>query len=246
MSKTVDSRIVEMQFDNKDFEKNVGTSLNTLDNLNKQLKDLEGAKGLEELGKAAKNLDMSSVDDEVRKTGKSFSALEEIAIGCFREIGGQITKFGMQIASDVLAPLNSVIKAFNELASIPLTTINSGFEKFKEKTGSVGTLISQGYDMDLVTEQLEKLNFFTDETSYNFTDMVDEIGKFTAAGQELDDSVEAMMGIANWAALSGQNATKASQAMYQLSQAMGKGAFPRWERDIPTLGMRHSQHGNMQ
>lgn len=225
MSKTVDSRIVEMQFDNKDFEKNVGTSLNTLDNLNRQLKDLEGAKGLEELGKAAKNLDMSSVDDEVRKTGKSFSALEEMAIGCFREIGGQITKFGMQIASDVLAPLNSVIKAFNELASIPLTTINSGFEKFKEKTGSVGTLISQGYDMDLVTEQLEKLNFFTDETSYNFTDMVNEIGKFTAAGQELDDSVEAMMGIANWAALSGQNATKASQAMYQLSQAMGKGAL---------------------
>lgn len=225
MSKTVDSRIVEMQFDNKDFEKNVSTSLNTLDNLNKQLKDLEGANGLEELGRAAKNVNMSALNDEVNKTGKSFSALQEVAIGCFREIGSKITGFGMQLASDVLAPLNSVIKAFNELATLPLTSINSGFDKFKEKTGSVGTLISQGYDMDLVTEQLEKLNFFTDETSYNFTDMVNEIGKFTAAGQELDDSVEAMMGIANWAALSGQNATKASQAMYQLSQAMGKGAL---------------------
>lgn len=225
MSKTVDKRVVEMQFNNQDFERNVQTSLSTLDNLNKQLKDLEGAKGLEDLGAAAKNLDLGDAAKKVDDISGGFSKLEQIGIGALRELGGEITKLGLSITDKVLAPLKSVIGAFTELTTIPLDTLNQGFDKFAQKTGSVGTLISQGYDMDLVSEQLEKLNFFTDETSYNFTDMVNEIGKFTAAGQELDDSVEAMMGIANWAALSGQNATKASQAMYQLSQAMGKGAL---------------------
>lgn len=225
MSRTVDKRVVEMQFNNQDFERNVQTSLSTLDNLNKQLKDLEGAKGLEDLGAAAKNLNLGDAAKQVDDVSGGFSKLEQIGIGALRELGSEITKFGLSITDKVLAPLKSVIGAFTELTTIPLDTLNQGFDKFAQKTGSVGTLISQGYDMDLVTEQLEKLNFFTDETSYNFTDMVNEIGKFTAAGQELDDSVEAMMGIANWAALSGQNATKASQAMYQLSQAMGKGAL---------------------
>ena len=225
MSKTVDKRVVEMQFNNQDFERNVQTSLSTLDNLNKQLKDLEGAKGLEDLGAAAKNLDLGDAAKQVDDMSGGFSKLEQIGIGALREIGGELAKFGLSITDKVLKPLKEVMNAFTELTTIPLDTMGEGFTKFKEKTGSVGTLISQGYDMDLVTEQLEKLNFFTDETSYNFTDMVNEIGKFTAAGQELDDSVEAMMGIANWAALSGQNATKASQAMYQLSQAMGKGAL---------------------
>ena len=77
--------------------------------------------------------------------------------------------------------------------------------------------------MEAINTQLDKLNWFTDETSYNFTDMADNIGKFTAAGRDLDESVNAMMGIATWAALSGQNAITASVAMTQLSQALGRG-----------------------
>lgn len=225
MSKTIDKRVVEMQFDNQQFERGVQTSLKSLDNLNKQLNDMDGARGLEELGKAANSLNLDKATKEVDNLGGGFSKLEQIGIGALRTLGGEITKLGLDITGKVLAPLKSVMSAFTELSSIPLTSIDPGFEKFAQKTTSVGTLISQGYDLDLVTEQLEKLNFFTDETSYNFTDMVGEIGKFTATGQELDDSVEAMMGIANWAALSGVNATKASQAMYQLSQAMGVGAL---------------------
>ena len=99
----------------------------------------------------------------------------------------------------------------------------SGFEKYAEMTTSVATLKGQGYAMDKITEQLKRLNYFTDETSYNFTDMVREIGKFTAAGQSLEDATTAMMGIAEWAALSGKNANEASRAMYQLSQALGAG-----------------------
>ncbi len=55
-----------------------------------------------------------------------------------------------------------------------------------------------GEKMRIINEQLEN-NWFSDETSYNFTDMANTIGQFTAAGQDLDKSVNAIMGIANWA-----------------------------------------------
>ena len=42
MSRTIDSRVVEMQFDNKQFESNVKTSMSTLDKL-KQSLNLTGA-----------------------------------------------------------------------------------------------------------------------------------------------------------------------------------------------------------
>ena len=42
VSKTVDERVVEMRFDNKQFESNVQTSLSTLDKLKKSL-DMNGA-----------------------------------------------------------------------------------------------------------------------------------------------------------------------------------------------------------
>ena len=68
--------------------------------------------------------------------------------------------------------------------------------------------------------------------------MVNNVGKFTAAGQDLDTSVKAMEGIATWAALSGQNATTASRAMYQLAQAMGKGK-------IQLIDYKSIQNANM-
>jgi tape measure domain-containing protein len=121
---------------------------------------------------------------------------------------------------------NAAINAGEKLIkSLSVDNISAGFEKFGEKTRSVQTLVAQGYALELVNDQLERLNWFTDETSYNFTDMVGNIAKFTATGAGLEESVTAMEGIALWAAMSGQNAQKASMAMYQLSQAMSKGVL---------------------
>ena len=206
MSKTIDQRVVEMQFDNKNFEKNVSQSMSTLDKLKEKLNFSKASKNLDELNNAVKNTDMSPIGKAVEGVGQKFSALEQIAIGALRRIGEQAVATGEKL-----------------IKSLTSDNIAAGWNKFGEETMAVATLSAQGYDLDIVYDQLEKLNFFTDETSYNFTDMVKEIGKFTAAGQGLEDSVIAMEGIATWAALSGQNAQTASRAMYQLSQAMGSG-----------------------
>lgn len=208
MSREIDEKIVEMQFDNRDFEANVKTSMSTLEKLKEMLNFKKVPKGFDELSSAAKDVNLSPIGSAVESIQAKFSALEVIGVTALANITNSAINTGKQL-----------------LASLTVDNISAGWEKFGQKTTSVSTLVSQGYDLDEVNAQLERLNWFTDETSYNFTDMVAEIAKFTASGQGLEDSVSAMEGIANWAALSGQNATTASRAMYQLSQAMGKGAL---------------------
>lgn len=206
MSKTIDERVVEMRFDNKQFEKNVQTSLSTIDKLKKSL-DMDGAtKGLENIDSAARKVNMEGLGTAVENVKLKFSALEVIAITALTNLTNSAINTGKQL-----------------IASLTVDQIAEGWEKFANKTQSVGTLIAQGYNLDTVNEQLSRLNWYTDETSYNFTDMVENISKFTASGKGLEESVTAMEGIANWAALSGQNANTASRAMYQLSQAMSAG-----------------------
>ena len=208
MGRTIDERVVEMRFDNQNFEKNIKTSMSSLDKLKEKLNFKGASDSFEKLGKAAGNVDMSPLGRSVDDIKKRFSMLEAIAVGGMIRIGQTAADTGIKLAK-----------------SLSVDQIAAGWEKFAQKTTSVATLISQGYDMSEVEEQLSRLNWFTDETSYNFTDMVSNIAKFTATGKSLNDSVTAMEGIANWAALSGQNAVTASHAMYQLSQAMGAGVM---------------------
>lgn len=208
MGRTIDERVVEMRFDNQNFEKNIKTSMSSLDKLKEKLNFKGASDSFEKLGKAAGNVDMSSLGRSVDGITKKFSILDATAVGGLMRIGQKAADTGIKLAK-----------------SLSVDQITAGWEKFAQKTTSVATLISQGYDMSEVEEQLSRLNWFTDETSYNFTDMVANIAKFTATGKSLNDSVTAMEGIANWAALSGQNAVTASHAMYQLSQAMGAGVM---------------------
>ena len=221
MSSSIDQRIVEMQFDNAQFEKGISTSLKSIDNLEKGLK-LDGAsKGLESVSKAANSMDFSGLQGGIYAVQQKFSALEVIGITALQRITNAAISTG-----------ESLVK------SLSIDQISAGFAKFGSKTSSVATLVAQGNDLEVVNEQLDRLNWFTDETSYNFTDMVANIAKFTASGKGLKESVTAMEGIANWAALSGQNASTASRAMYQLSQAMGAGIMRKEDyRSIQNASM---------
>lgn len=201
---SIDQRIVEMQFDNKQFESGIQTSMSSLDKLKKTLKFDDASKSLSDLEKVGKNFSLSGVTNGLQTVTSKISALNAIKFTFFQDLTRQAEKFASSLSVD---------------------QVMAGWSKYGQKTTSVATLVSQGYELDTVNEQLKRLNWFTDETSYNFTDMVSNIAKFTATGQELQPSVTAMEGIANWAALSGQNAEVASRAMYQLSQAMGKGAL---------------------
>lgn len=229
MAKTIEQRVVEFKFNNANFEQNVAQSMNTLDDLNKKVKESTSGKAFDELTKSAKSMDLSSVTTSLTTVTEKFSAMKEIAIGALRDIGVSIEQ-----------------NLVNGLKKVAIEPVTKGFTRFGQKTESVATIMAAIADEDYgdvdkleYTEALlEKLAWFSDETSYNFTDMTDNIAKFTAAGLDLDSSTTAMMGIATWAANAGQQADVASRAMYQLSQAMGSGSIKLQDwKSIETANM---------
>ena len=208
MSTSIDQRIVEMQFDNGQFERGAKQSIETLDKLDKSLDLRESAKNLTALSDAGKNFSLDGVASGIEVVQQKFTALEIMGITALQRITNQAITTGE-----------------NLVKSLSLDQIAEGFGKYEQKTTSVQTIVNAtGESIDSVSEKLAKLNWFTDETSYNFTDMIANIGKFTSMGIDLDTSVTAMEGIANWAAISGQGVNEASHAMYNLSQAIGVGA----------------------
>ena len=212
MSTTIDERVVEMKFDNSTFESNVQTSLSTLDKLKSALK-LDGAtKGLESVNATAKNMDFSGLSISVEGLTHKFSILEEFASGAIRNIANDITN-----------------KLKNAINSVTLEPIMAGFQEYNTQMNAVQTILantkSKGSTIDDVNKSLNELNEYADQTIYNFTEMTNNIGRFTAAGVDLETSTKSIKGISNLAAVAGSTTQQASTAMYQLSQAISSGAL---------------------
>lgn len=221
MSTTVDNRVISMRFDNEEFEKKATKSISTLDKLKDALKFSGTSKDLDGVNKSFKEVDANPLLNAINGIGSGFTTM--------------IAK-----ATIVSRATNALIDSTKRfVSSMSVDQINAGWDKYAEKTSAVQTIMAAtakdfsdtGKQMTYVNDQLEKLNWFTDETSYNFVDMVSNIGKFTSNGIKLDKSVTAMQGIATWAAVSGANANEASRAMYNLSQALSTGSvkFIDWK-----------------
>ena len=207
MSKTIDEKVVSMQFDNKNFEANVSTSLSTLDKLKKKL-NLDGAsKGLENINSAVKNFDVSPLSSGVEAVKNKFSAMEVMGVTALANI------------------TNSAVNAGKGLVSaFTIDPVKTGFQEYELKMGSVQTIMaSTGESLATVNKYLDELNTYSDKTIYSFSDMTTNIGKFTNAGVKLEDAVMAIKGISNEAAVSGANTNEASRAMYNFSQALSSG-----------------------
>lgn len=210
MSSTIDERIVAMKFDNKQFEAGAKTSMNTLDQLSKSLK-MEGAtKGLQDVDAAAKKLSLQGIADGVENISSKFKATGVIAVAALASIATKAVDVGAQL-----------------IKSLSLDPLKQGLEEYETNLNAIQTILantqSKGTTLDNVNTALEQLNAYSDKTIYNFSEMARNIGTFTAAGVDLDTSVNAIKGIANLAALSGSNSQQASTAMYQLSQALSTG-----------------------
>lgn len=209
-SKEVDERVVEMRFDNAQFEKNVQTSMSTLDKLKAKLNFNGVSKGLEDVGNATKKLEFSGVASGIEAVQAKFSAMEVIGVTALANITNSAVNAGKRIAS-----------------AITIDPVRDGFNEYETQMNAVQTILAntqkEGTNVKQVNAALDQLNTYADKTIYNFTEMTRNIGTFTAAGVKLDASVSAIQGIANLAAVSGSTSQQASTAMYQLSQALASG-----------------------
>ena len=210
MSKVVDDRVVEMRFDNKQFESGVRTSMSTLDRLRQSLKLTEASRGLENLNTSVRNVNMSGLSSAVETVQARFSSLQVIGVTSLANIANAAVNAGKRM-----------------LSALTIDPIMDGFREYETQMGAVQTILantkSKGSTLDDVNRALAELNTYADKTIYNFTEMTRNIGTFTAAGVGLDKSVTSIKGIANLAAISGSTSAQASSAMYQLSQALAAG-----------------------
>lgn len=219
MSNNVDTRIVEMQFDNKQFEKHVRTSVESLELLKKSLDLEKAAKGLDVLDKAFTNFSLKRITEGMDALRDDVSVLGKMK----DRIIGNIT--------------DSMINASRQIVLTMSASVRSGFSEYETQINAIQTILANtsdamtkaGYSeqqrLDLVKDKLDELNHYADKTIYNFTEMTNNIGRFTAAGIELNAAVDSIQGIANLAAVSGSTSQQASTAMYQLSQALSTGTL---------------------
>ena len=210
MSTTIDQKVVEMRFDNREFERNVSTTVSSVEKLKRTLNMPEAAKGLENVGSAVKSINFSPLTSAVETVQVKFSALQIAGITAITNLTNAAMNAGKRIVS-----------------ALTIDPITTGFQEYETQINSVQTILanteSKGSTLSDVNAALNELNKYADMTIYNFTEMTRNIGTFTAAGVDLDKSVTSIKGIANLAAVSGSTSQQASTAMYQLSQALAAG-----------------------
>ena len=207
MSRTIDQQVVEMQFDNRHFEQNVKTSMSTLERLKQSLNLTGASKGLENINAAARKNNISVLGQAAETVGVKFSAMQVAGITAIANITNSAVNAGKRIVK-----------------SLTIDPVTSGFHEYELKMGSIQTIMaSTGESLETVNKYLNELNEYSDQTIYSFSDMTQNIGKFTNAGVKLEDAVLAIKGISNEAALSGANANEASRAMYNFAQALSAG-----------------------
>lgn len=212
MSKQVDERVVTMQFDNRQFEDNVKTSMSTIDKLKKALNFEKAGEGLEKVKDSINlnKINITGLSGAIDQVNAKFSALQVIGVTALSNITNQ-----------AMSMSKKMISAFT------INPVKDGLKEYETQMNAVQTILAntqkEGTNVKIVNKALDELNAYADKTIYNFTEMTRNIGTFTAAGVKLDTSVSAIKGIANLAAISGSTSQQASTAMYQLSQALASG-----------------------
>lgn len=232
MSRTIDDRVVSLKFDNKQFESNVSTTMSTLDKLKQKLNLPGSTKAFDNISAAAKNVNLSGISNSVETLQAKFSALDVVAVTALANITNSALQAGK-----------------NLISSLTIDPITSGFREYELQMNSVQTILAntahKGVDIDQVTAALDELNAYADKTIYNFAEMTRNIGTFTAAGVDLDKSVNAIKGIANLGAMSGSSAQQVNVAMYQLSQALAAGRVSLMDwNSVVNAGMGGEQFQN--
>ena len=212
-SAVVDSKVVEMSLENSNFEKNAAASLSTIQKLKEALNFTTSKDGMDKFNNSLQKVDFNPMTAGINSARQGISALDAVSFGFFSRIGSQIEQTSMQYA-----------KMFTT------QPIEDGFKEYELKMGAVQTILNSAktkeglpVTLDMVNQKLDELNTYADKTIYSFSDMTQNIGKFTNAGVDLDTAVAAIQGISNEAALAGANTQQASHAMYNFAQALSSG-----------------------
>lgn len=207
MSQEVDSRVVEMRFDNANFEKNTKQTISTIDRLMEKLQFKGAEKGFEKLDTAAENVDFATMQTSLDRLESKFSSLNIVATTALVNITNKFVDAGEKLVK-----------------SLSIDQVASGWDKYTEKTSNVQTIMNAtGKSIDQVNGYLNKLMWYSDETSYSFSEMTSALSQMTAAGGNIDKMIPMIMGIANATADAGKTGFAFQSTIRNLTQSYSAG-----------------------
>lgn len=207
MSREVDSRVVEMRFDNENFEKNTKKTILSIDRLMEKLQFKGAEKGFEKLDAAAEDMDFATMQRSLDTLENKFSSLNIVATTALVNITNKFVDAGEKLVK-----------------SLSIDQVASGWDKYTEKTSNVQTIMNAtGKSIDQVNGYLNKLMWYSDETSYSFSEMTSALSQMTAAGGNIDKMIPMIMGIANATADAGKTGFAFQSTIRNLTQSYSAG-----------------------
>jgi len=206
---SIDERVVKMRLDNSQFEQGISKTSSLLGKLKQALNLDKSVESINNVDKAVSDVSFNPLTSGLQSVQSGFNAMGAVAFSVLNRM------------------TNAAIDAGKSITNALTASVRDGFAEYETQMNAVQTILantqSKGSTIDDVNSALDTLNTYADKTIYNFTEMTRNIGTFTAAGVDLQTSVDSIKGIANLAAVSGSSSAQASQAMYQLSQAIAAG-----------------------
>lgn len=207
MASSIDNRVAQLTLENKQFEAAAAQSLKTVNKLDDAFKMADGVKGMKDLGDATKSVNVEGLLNSANKVRVQFVAMEEAARQLIRSVTQDIYQQGKALVK-----------------GLTIDPIQAGWTKYSEKLSSVQTLMNAtGKDIDTINTYLDRLMWFSDETSYGFTDMTSALAQMTASGGDVEKLIPMIQGIANATAFAGKGAAEFSRVMYNLNQSYSAG-----------------------
>lgn len=207
MASSIDNRVAQLTLENKQFEAAAAQSLKTVNKLDDAFKMADGIKGMKDLGDATKSVNVEGLLNSANKVRVQFVAMEEAARQLIRSVTQDIYQQGKTLVK-----------------GLTIDPIQAGWTKYSEKLSSVQTLMNAtGKDIDTINTYLDRLMWFSDETSYGFTDMTSALAQMTASGGDVEKLIPMIQGIANATAFAGKGAAEFSRVMYNLNQSYSAG-----------------------
>lgn len=238
MGKSIENKVVSLELDDSKFTSRVDGVLHNVDRLKSGMNFKQSTDGLDNVGKAAQDASkqMGGIADGVKNVNTSIVNNSTTAAAATANVGAAAkissTNFSMLAGAASVAMGNIASKALmaggSVLSSFTFGPILDGFREYENQLNAVQTIqantFSKGETTATINAALDELNAYADRTIYSFTEMTRNIGMFTSAGVGLKDSVAAIKGLSNVAAMSGSTSEQAATAMYQLSQALSTGS----------------------
>ena len=204
----MDRRIIQMQFDNKQFERNIAKSQKSVEDLKKAMNFDETSAGLKRFSQGLGALNFEGLASNIQKLTDKFTGLGDV---------------GEYVMSRIRSSLEGAARSMEGfIKSISIDQISVGQGKYEAMNKAVQTIIADGKTTEKEAYNvMERVMEYTNQTSHSFSTMVGQASALKSVGMDLSEAERFLEGVANSATMAGAGANEAAAAMSLISKVMG-------------------------